>query len=273
MPFSDGREHPPATLSVDAYRGYADLGLQSIGMVPLPGRASTTANGGLLAAAIRKLSSRGDVDHIVLVGYSKGTADAMEALALLLDDGGDTAKVRALVSVAGSVVGSPIADHYASLYDRYAERLKPFGCSPSEGGEIDSLTRAERLAWLAAHPLPESVAYYSVVAHTDPDSLSRGLRHSGRLLRLIDPRNDGQMIAADAIIPASLLLAEARTDHWSIALPRFEHAGLLMRVLGPRGEFPREALLRALLRFAIDRLPAARDGGGRPTGSDADAES
>jgi hypothetical protein len=38
-----------------------------------------------------------------------------------------------------------------------------------------------------------------------------------------DERNDGQVLAVDAVLPGSTLLAEARADHWDVALPRDRH--------------------------------------------------
>ena len=112
VPFGDGVDRPPERSAVDSYAQYADLGLRSIRLVPLPGRASSDANGRLLAEAIRAEAAVPGVQRIVLVGYSKGVPDALHALALLQHESGLPRSVVALVSIAGAVMGTPLADGY-----------------------------------------------------------------------------------------------------------------------------------------------------------------
>lgn len=250
MPFADGLDHPPDERATAGYRRYADLGLQSLRLVEVPGRASSAANGVRLAQAIRDEAASPAVESIVLVAYSKGVADALHALDLLAGDGG-AGKVIALVSIAGTVLGTPVADRFAAAYDRLGSRFRALDCGRSEGGEIDSVSRGARLAWLAAHPPPPGIAYYSLVAHAAQRELAPGLRGTGGLLSRVDPRNDGQMIAAHAVLPGSALLAEAHTDHWGIALAARADPRWLARFAGPRSDFPREALLRAVLRYVL----------------------
>ncbi|MEY2785711.1 MAG: hypothetical protein RL277_1921, partial [Planctomycetota bacterium] len=88
VPFGDGQTRPRERSAVEAYRQYADLGLGGVRLVLLPGRASSSTNGAELARAIRSEAARPEVQRIVLIGYSKGTADAMEALAQLQTSGG-----------------------------------------------------------------------------------------------------------------------------------------------------------------------------------------
>lgn len=248
MPFADGADHPPDSRAVEAYRGYSDLGLHRLRMAELPGRASSAANAARLAAEIEREAADPAVRSIVLVAYSKGAADALEALERLRA-ADRLHKVGALVSVSGTVLGTPVADRYAGIYDRFGGAIDALDCSRSEGGEIDSVTRAVRMRWLAEHPLPPGVAFYSVVAHARHAELAPALRGTGALLSRIDPRNDGQMIAAHAVLPGSRVLADAHTDHWGIALAAHADPRWLVRMAGPRAEFPREALLRALLRY------------------------
>jgi hypothetical protein len=256
VPFGNGSS--PETGSNDtlpqAYAGFAGLGLRGMRLAPVHGRASVARNGERLAGLLREQAARAEVESIVLVAYSKGVADSLHAIELLADDGVAPPKLRALVSVAGTVMGTPVADHFAALYDAVGRRFAPLECSASEGGELDGITRAERLAWLAAHPPPSGIAYYSIVAHQPRDEMSPALRPTARMLEAIDPRNDGQVLAADAILPRGTLLAEARADHWAVALPRDQHPELLLRALGPRGEFPRDALFRATITWVLEHL-------------------
>jgi hypothetical protein len=255
VPFGDGLMRPPPATLDEGYRQYDDLGLLSIRFVSVPGRASTEANGKRLAEAIRAEAARPGVERIVLVGYSKGVPDLQHALALLQRDGGVPAAVAALVSIAGAVMGTPLADHYESAYDAVSPHVTPFDCSPSQGGDLASLTRRERVAWLAAHPLPPGLAAFSIVAHAPAADMSPLLRVPAQWLAAVDPRNDGQLLASDAMLPGSTLLAEVRADHWDVALPRDRHPDAMMRALTSGRGYPREALFRATLKWVVGTAP------------------
>ena len=255
VPFGDGVDRPLDRSAVESYQQYVDLGLRSIRLVALPGRASSETNGRLLADAIRAEASRPGVQRIVLVGYSKGVPDALQALALMQADGGVPRQVVALVSVAGVVMGTPLADYYRPAYDAVSPLVNPFDCTPSQGDEVASVTRSARIAWLAAHPPPPALTYYSIVAHAPLEDMAPPLRVPARQLALIDPRNDGQLLASDAILPGSTLLAELRADHWDVALPRDRHPDLWMRALTSGRAYPREALFRAMLKWVVATAP------------------
>ena len=255
VPFGDGVIRASGVSLDEGYRQYADLGLQSIRFVPVPGRASSEANGRLVAEAIRAEAMRQDVQRIVVVGYSKGLVDALHALALLQRDGGVPSKLTALVTVAGAVMGTPLADFYQPVYDAISPWVTPFACTPSQGGDMDSLTRRARIAWLVANPPPAGPAYYSIVAHAPLDEMAPPLRVTARQLATIDPRNDGQLIAADAVLPASTLLAEARADHWDVAIPRDRDPNPLLRASTSGRSYPRAALFRATLKWVVAAGP------------------
>ena len=81
------------------------------------------------------------------------------------------------------------------------------------------------------------------------------LRVTARQLAVIDPRNDGQLIAADAVLPASTLLAEARADHWDVAIPRDRDPNPLLRAATSGRSYPRAALFRATLKWVLATGP------------------
>jgi hypothetical protein len=255
VPFGDGVDRPAERSAIDSYRQYADLGLRSIRLVALPGRASSEANGRLLAQAIRAEAALPGVQRIVLVGYSKGVPDALQALEMLLNDGGLPGSLVALVSIAGAVMGTPLADYYQPAYDAVSPLVTPFDCTPSQGGDLASVTRRERIARLAAHPPPPGLAYYSIVAHAALDEMAPPLRVPARQLSVIDPRNDGQLIASDAVLPGSTLLAEVRADHWDVALPRDRGPSSWLREMTSGRGYPREALFRATLKWVVATAP------------------
>lgn len=254
VPFGDGVPRARDRQHAEAYGAYADLGLQGLRMVPLPGRAATRTNGRRLAAAIDAEAARPGVARLVIVGYSKGAVDAQAAL-LELQSQGRLPPRLALVSVAGPVLGTPLADHFQGLYDAVSPHVDPFGCSASDGHELASITRRERSRWLQANAPVPGPAYHSVVAWAAAEEMAPPLRVSHAMLRRIDPRNDGQVLAADAVLPGSTLLAAARSDHWDLALPRNRHPDAWVRALTSGRDYPREALLRAILRWVIGELP------------------
>lgn len=250
VPFGDGQVRTPQRSAEDAYAIYGDLRLHSVRLALLPGRASSAANGRALAAQLLAASAQRGVRHVVLVSYSKGTADVLHALAELEKDHAWPPALHALVSVAGIVRGTPLADRHGALFDALSSHFAPLDCGPELGGSVASLTRAQRQAWLAAHPLPRRLHLYSVVAHADPQRIAWPLRAGYDELARIDARNDGQVLAHDALLPGSTLLAEARADHWALALPLERAPQGWLRALGAQ-PYPREALFRALVKTAV----------------------
>jgi hypothetical protein len=255
VPFGDGLTRTRERSAVDAYGQYADLGLLGIRLILLPGRATSASNGSLVAQAIRDESARPGVQRIVLVGYSKGTVDAMHALAQLQAEGGIPSTVKALVSVSGAVMGTPIADRFEGLYEAVSPLVQPLDCSASDGHDLASLTHRERAIWLAANPLPGGLRYYSITAYAARDQIAAPLRLIHDQLSKLDARNDGQLLASDAILPHSALLAEARADHWDVALPRDRHPNPFMRSLTSGRAYPREALFRATVVWVVGDGP------------------
>jgi hypothetical protein len=65
----------------------------------------------------------------------------------------------------------------------------------------------------------------------------------------IDPRNDGQVIFYDSLMPGSTLLGYVKADHWAIALPFSRNQPLLAATLINKNSFPRVILLEAVVRF------------------------
>jgi hypothetical protein len=251
VPFGDGIQRKREASVTEAYRQYDDLRLLSVRTVSLPGRIASDVSGRLLAEAIRAEAARPDVRRIVLVGFSKGVPDALHALAQLEAEGGVPSSVIALVSVAGVVMGTSMADQYDTTFGALSPLVQPLDCSPSDGRELASLTRRERVAWLTAHPPPRTLRYYSIVALPTDEEVSISLRPFRTELNRFDVRNDGQLYASDAILPASVLLAEARADHWDVALPRDRHPSAVMRALTSGRAYPREALFRATLKWVV----------------------
>lgn len=144
------------------------------------------------------------------------------------------------------------------LYRLTVGKLPHAECPIIDEGEISSLTRFQRMTWLATHDLPKQVAYFSLVAMPTPDRVSLILEPFHRRLSAMDPRNDSQVIYYDAVIPGSYLLGYANADHWAIALPIGIQAPALSATLVTRNEFPRPQLLEAAIVVAEEILQTRR---------------
>ena len=210
------------------------------------GMSGTSTNARMVRDKIMQHAHELQPQQLVLLGYSKGAPDALEAVVSYPEI---HPYIAAVVSVAGAVGGSPLA---------YAAEEKDLGllkhipestCTGGDGHAVESLRPSVRQAWLAANPLPDSIPYYSMVTFPGPDQLSSVLKGSWKKVAKIDPRNDSQMIIYDQIIPGSTLLAYLNADHWAIAVPVAESHPFIGRHFVDRNAYPREALFEALLRF------------------------
>ena len=153
-----------------------------------------------------------------------------------------------IISLSGVVAGTPIADQWEAVYDRVSWIPLP-DCPVDDLEGVTSLTRRERLNFLAAHDLPASLRYYSIAAYTKSSNISAALRPSYKLLSRWDARNDGNVIFHDSIIPGSQILGYPDADHWAIAMPFETYApSWFQRGIASKNHFPRVVLLEAVLR-------------------------
>jgi hypothetical protein len=189
--------------------------------------------------------------RLVLIGYSKGAPDILDAIVSYPEM---RSRITAVVSLAGAVGGSPLAD---DADERAAQLFRHFPGAECDGGDrhaVEALRPDVRKRWLAEHPLPADMRYYSVVTLPDPDRVSGILKPSYRKLRKLDARNDGQVIAADQILPTGKLLAYLNADHWAVALPISRSHPIVGTLLVTDNDYPREALFEAILRFIEDDI-------------------
>ncbi len=122
---------------------------------------------------------------------------------------------------------------------------------------VESLRRGNLMPWLAANPLPAHVRTYSLGSFTDRRHVARLLRVTYDLLAQVDPRNDGQLIFTDQIVPGSTLLGYANADHWAVAMALEERRSFWMGHPGRERAFPRAVLVEALVRFVAESRAAA----------------
>ena len=213
--------------------------------------SSSGNNARQIRDAIMTMPLEEGAPRLVLVGYSKGAPDILEAIVSYPEI---RSRVAAVVSAAGAVGGSALAND-AEQYQ--ADLLRHFPgakCGSGDGGAVASLRPATRQTWLAQNPLPREVRYYSLVTFPQPERISAILASSYDKLARIDARNDSQMIFYDQIVPGSDLLGYLNADHWALAVPINRTHSTIASTFVTQNAYPREALLEALLRFIEEDL-------------------
>ena len=191
--------------------------------------------------------------RLVLFGYSKGAPDILEAITSYPEI---RPRVAAVVSIAGAVGGSPLANDAEESQLALLRHWPDAKCSPGDGGAIESLRPAVRKTWLAQHSLPADVPYYSLVTFPQPERISAVLKSGYNKLSQVDARNDSQVLFYDQVIPGSSLLGYINADHWALAVPIARSHAWLGSTLVNHNDYPREALLEAMLRFVEEDLAA-----------------
>ncbi|WP_206606699.1 hypothetical protein [Steroidobacter cummioxidans] len=225
-------------------------------LLKVDGLSSTTNNARQIRDALLAMPTEPGPPRLVLIGYSKGAPDILEALVTYPEI---RSRVAAVISAAGAVGGSPLAND-AKQYQ--ADLLRHFPgatCQPGDGGAIVSLRPAVRRAWLAMHPLPTDVHYYSLITFPQPERISSVLKSSYRKLARVDARNDSQVIFYDQVVPGSDLLGYINADHWALAVPVARSHSTVGKLFVTENAYPREALLEALLRFVEEDLANGND--------------
>lgn len=239
----------------DAIPSLSERGLKIDQMI-VSGRSSSDANAVYIAETIGNLDLA-ENEKLVLVGHSKGAVDILHFLVNFPEQ---SRRVAAVVSVAGAINGSPLAFKLDDIYTVLARNFLSSRCKTGDDGALDSLRPSVRLSWLAAHPLPESVRYFSIVAFTRRDRINTLLKTGYDLLWPYDPRNDGLLLSTDQLIPGGTLLGYVNADHWSVALHLENQNLLISETIRASIKFPRHVLLQALLIYVAEALEPKQEG-------------
>jgi len=213
--------------------------------------SSTANNARQIRDAILTMPVESGPARLVLIGYSKGAPDILDALVTYPEI---RSRVAAVVSLAGAIGGSPLAN---DAKQSQADMLRHFPgstCESGDAGAVESLRPATRQAWLATHSLPKEIHYYSLVTFPRPERISSVLGSSYRKLARIGPRNDSQVLFYDQVIPGSDLIAYVNADHWALVVPVGRSHTTIGSMLVTENAYPREALLEAVLRFVEEDL-------------------
>lgn len=236
--FKEGVEHLRAAhgLTVDS--------------LPAPNRSSTD-NGRDIARFLED-SYRKDPRKFIVIAYSKGAADVLEGLA---SDPLAARTVAALVTVAGAIGGSPIADLLPAQAQGWLQSVNLGGCAGDLSAALHSLRRDVRQDFLARHPDP-GVPVYSVAAISSRANTSKLLLQSWQLLNAFGPRNDGQLESTDAVYPGGNNLGAVLADHWAVAMPFEDAADSRVLEFINHNHYPRTTLLESLVRLVTHDLNA-----------------
>jgi pimeloyl-ACP methyl ester carboxylesterase len=215
--------------------------------------SGTSKNARQIRDAVMAMDLGSGAPRLVLVGYSKGTPDALEAIVTYPEI---RPRVAAVISIAGAVGGSALANQAEQYQADLMRHFPGSTCDSGDGGGVASLRTDVRRTWLARNPLPREVPTYSVVTLPQPERISSILRKSADKLSMIDGRNDSQVIFYDQVIPGSSLVGYLNADHWAIAVPIARTHDTIGSLFVTQNAYPREALMEAVLRFVEEDLAA-----------------
>ena len=177
------------------------------------GYASCGENALRIAERVMSMSLT-ENEQLILIGYSKGVPDILEALAAYPKI---RPRIAAVVSVAGVVAGTPLADSVEQPFLRIMEKIKVESCDSGDERGVQSLMRSERLKFLASTKLPASIRYYSLVALPEQNRISNLLRTSSDILTL------GEFVMTPVRRPSAWRCQE--TGSWWHLIPHINGAG------------------------------------------------
>lgn len=219
--------------------------------IKVDGLSSSARNGQQIRDAILSMDLDPRNERLILVGYSKGAPDIIEALVAHPEL---QEYVAAVISIAGAVGGSPLSDDAPEWMLPLLKYVPGSDCDEGDGGAIESLKPSTRRRFASTHKLPEGIRYYSLGTFAPRESISLPLRNGYDELSKIDPRNDGQMLFYDQIIAGGALLGFVKSDHWAVAMPIARVYPDLAPYVVNRNQFPREVVLEGAVRHVEERL-------------------
>jgi pimeloyl-ACP methyl ester carboxylesterase len=232
------------------------FGYEEVVVIEVESLSSCEANARQIRDAIMAMEHDGDEPHIVLIGYSKGAPDILEAVVAYPEI---RRRIAAVVSAAGAIGGSPLADEVTQSTLKLFRHWPGAQCSEGDGGAVESLRPAVRKAWLADNPLPQDVPYYSLVTCPEPERISKALKSTYKKLSKVDARNDGMMAFDDQLVPGSTFIACVNADHWAVSVPIARTHPTVGSLFVDENDYPREALLETILRFVEEDLATPAD--------------
>ena len=210
------------------------------------GRNGVAANARMLEGQVDRVPADGR--RLMFIAHSKG---ALDVLALLGTRPDIAARTDAVLTIAGALHGSPLADSFRELYAATIGIFPFSGCDRGEGDPIADLSPAASRDFWAGPAGHSGVPLYALVAMPDLSSLSPGALPTYLRLARTAGSNDGMLLLRDQVSPASTLLGVVNADHLRVAIPFPGPAFVLLFNADP---FPRAAMLLA----AIDVIAARK---------------
>lgn len=237
-----------------AFTQFSRLGHEG-GLLMVEPLSSSARNAAIIRDAVMAMPEPTDGRRVVLVGYSKGAPDILEAVGTYPEL---TKRVAAVVSLAGAVGGSAAVNTVEQSTLNLLRYLPGAQCDLGDEGALDSLRPGTRQKWYANHSLPQAIRYYSIVTYPDPGQISFILKSGYEQLSQIDSRNDSQLVFYDQVIPGSVLVGYVNADHWAIAVPINRTHPSIAAHFVDKNAFPREILAEAIVRFVEEDLRIQR---------------
>ncbi len=214
---------------------------------------SSTANGNIIAQFIRD-GFRKDGRKFILLGYSKGAPDILEAVA---GDPEAARDVAALITVAGAIGGSPIADLMPGQAQQWIQAISHGQCKGDLYSAFQSLRRDVRRKFLAQHPDP-GFPVYSISAVSSKADTSKVLLEGWMFLSIYGQPEDSQLLESDTRYPGGHTLGAVYADHIAVADSYDNSTDAELKKLVNHNHFPRTTLLESLLRYVTSDLNASR---------------
>jgi hypothetical protein len=213
------------------------------------GRGSSEQNAAQLAGELAALPR--DPRPLIVFAYAKGLPDVLELVVRYPEA---ASSIGAIVSVAGAMNGSLLADRLHTAFRAWRASLPSAECRQADGDEMLDLRRQTRLAWWQSHRADISTPVFALVTTPRPDRVSPILMEPYQELARIEPRNDGQLIWYDQIVPGGSLLGYVNADHWAVAMSMSRALPTLAFLF--RDDVPRAALVEAAIETVDEILGA-----------------
>jgi len=118
-------------------------------ILKVDGLSSASNNARQIRDAIMAMEVTSDKPNFVLIGYFKGAPDILEAIVTYPEI---RVGIAAVVSAAGSIGGSPLANDATQSQLAMLRNWPDAECTEGDGGAIESPRPATRKAWLAKNP-------------------------------------------------------------------------------------------------------------------------
>lgn len=218
------------------------------------GRSGTVHNSKIVKDTIESLNlPQGAV--LIIVAHSKGVLDTME----MIDRFPQTAKrVNAFIGVTGAVGGSPLSVELPYLFRKFLVDMPLPVCPTGDKLALRDLEPQIRKDFLTRFKMPKLIKAYTIGAWPGRGDMSTAFKPMRSILDRHDVANDGQVLVRDMVVPSSTMLAVLDADHASVAMPfnRNNSLGAIIAsgLLRDHNAFPREVLMEAAIRFALEEI-------------------